>query len=203
MAKHSSKFQAPLGWHHRNYLPHFDGGERRWQFITLHLGDALPKNALDRMKIELAYLESKSEEFKLELRRKIEKYLDAGYGECYIKQEIIAAQVCSSLFHFHEQRYTIKSWVIMPNHIHFLFKPIEGFTLSSLIHSIKSYTASEANKILNKKGQFWQEDYFDRYIRDRDHFNKTIRYIENNPVKAGLCEKPQDWKFSSAYKNGE
>lgn len=149
--------------------------------------------------MELAHLESKSEDFALQLRRKIEKYLDRGIGKCYLKQESVAEKVQDSLLHFHEKRYTLKSWVIMPNHIHFLFKPVKGFTLSSLLHSIKSYTATEANKILDRKGQFWQEDYFDRYIRDQEHFEKTVRYIENNPVKAGLCETPSEWKFSSAY----
>jgi putative transposase len=43
-------------------------------------------------------------------------------------------------------------------------------------------------------------EYFDRYIRDYEHFEKTFRYIENNPVKAGFCEKPEDWEFSSAYR---
>jgi REP element-mobilizing transposase RayT len=42
-------------------------------------------------------------------------------------------------------------------------------------------------------------EYFDRYIRDAEHFEKAFRYIENNPVKAGLCEKPSDWKYSSAF----
>lgn len=87
----------------------------------------------------------------------------------------------------------------MPNHIRFLATPFENVELREIAHSIKSYTAHEANKLLNCQGQFWQHEPFDRYIRNRKHFANVIRYIENNPVKAGLWEKPEDWKFSSAF----
>ena len=65
--------------------------------------------------------------------------------------------------------------------------------------SFKSYTSHEANKLLDQHGQFWMEDYFDRYVRDEKHFASAIAYIENNPVKARLCKKPEDWLFSSAW----
>ena len=87
----------------------------------------------------------------------------------------------------------------MPNHIHYLLKPLKDVELEEITHSIKSYTAHEANKILKRKGSFWQEETFDRYIRNRKHFVNVIKYIENNPVKAKLCNKKEDWKFSSAY----
>jgi putative DNA methylase len=67
------------------------------------------------------------------------------------------------------------------------------------MHSIKSYTGSEANKMLKRKGAFWQEDYFDRYIRNSKHYVAVVDYIENNPVKARLCKNPEDWPYSSAY----
>jgi REP element-mobilizing transposase RayT len=64
---------------------------------------------------------------------------------------------------------------------------------------MKSFTSHEANKILGRRGQFWMEEYFDRYIRDAKHFSNAIAYIENNPVKAGLCARPEEWPFSSAW----
>jgi REP element-mobilizing transposase RayT len=66
------------------------------------------------------------------------------------------------------------------------------------MHSLKSYTASEANKLLGRRGTFWMEEYYDRYIRDERHYVKTVAYIENNPVKAKLCRVPEEWAFSSA-----
>ena len=67
------------------------------------------------------------------------------------------------------------------------------------MHSLKSYTGLKANRMLGRTGEFWMEDYFDRYIRDGAHYEKTIRYIENNPVKAGLCSRPEEWRCSSAW----
>jgi len=133
------------------------------------------------------------------LRIKIETYLDAGYGACYLRQWPIAASVENALLHFDGVRYHLRSWVVMPNHIHFLATPLMDYTLSQIMHSLKSYTAQKANRMLGRKGQFWMEDYFDRYIRDGVHYKKTIAYIENNPVKAGLCSRPEEWRFSSAW----
>ena len=187
---------SPKGWHSRGYLPHFDGGEI-CQFITFHLGDALPREVIERWKKELE--RETDEQAKIELYKRIENYLDKGYGECYLEIEEIAEQVQESLLHFDAVRYKLIAWAIMPNHIHFLIKPINNHSPSEIIKKFKSFTAHEANKILHKSGQFWQEDYFDRYIRNREHYEKTIDYIENNPVKARLCEKRGDWKYSSAH----
>jgi len=75
----------------------------------------------------------------------------------------------------------------------------EDWELERLMHSHKSYTAHEANKVLKRSGKFWMDEYYDRYIRNPEHFRNTVAYIENNPVKAGLCAKPSDWSFSSAW----
>ena len=85
----------------------------------------------------------------------------------------------------------------MPNHVHLLLTPNADIELSQIMHSIKSFTSNKINQAVGRKGKLWQEESFDRYIRDRNHYEKTIAYIENNPVKAGLCEKPGDWQFSS------
>ena len=65
--------------------------------------------------------------------------------------------------------------------------------------SLKSFTSNEVNNILKRSGTLWMPDYHDRYIRDEEHFAAAARDIENNPVKAGLCPQPADWKFSSAW----
>ena len=87
----------------------------------------------------------------------------------------------------------------MPNHVHILLTPSESWSLSAIMKSMKSFTSREANKLLARQGQFWMEDYFDRYVRDINQFRSAIAYIENNPVKAKLCAKPEDWPFSSAW----
>lgn len=190
------KQDIPRGWHSRGYLPHFDGGEI-CQFITLHLGDALPQTIIERWKAELKH--EKDEVVKALLFRRSERYLDQGYGACFLKKEEIAGQAQESLLYADAVRYKLMAWVVMPNHTHFLIKPINGWELSEIMKRYKSFTAHVSNKMLQRSGQFWQKDYFDRYIRNYDHFTSTINYIENNPVKAGLCAHPGDWPFSSAY----
>ncbi len=193
------KPQGSNPWHNRGYLPHFDPGEIV-QSITFHLGDAMPKTVIKRWKLELERLDD--EDARIELYQRVEKYLDKGHGRCYLRNPTVASMVQNSLLHFDDDRYKLISWVIMPNHVHLLLKPKENHSLSDIVHSIKSFTAQKANEMLKRKGQFWQVDYFDRYIRDYEHFVSTVNYIENNPVKAGLCKAKGDWKFSSAYNEG-
>jgi REP element-mobilizing transposase RayT len=184
------------GWHSRGYLPHFDGIEIP-QFITFHLAGSIPKKVIKRWKEELKALTYEQE--RILLQRRIEKYLDLGYGEALLKHASVANMIQNSLLKFDNERYRLFAWVVMPNHVHILMARFENYELEDILHSLKSYTAHEANKMLHRRGQFWIEDYFDRYMRTQEHFRKTVEYIENNPVKARLCEKPGDWPFSSAW----
>jgi REP element-mobilizing transposase RayT len=183
------------GWYTRGYLPHFDGRAIP-QFVTLRLADSIPLKVLERWQRQLTDLSE--EEARIVLQRRIEKYLDQGYGQCHLRDFNVATMVQESLLKFDDVRYNLFSWVIMPNHSHSLFTRFEDWDLWQLLKDHKSYTAHKANKMLERKGQFWMEDYFDRYIRDDEHFRNTVKYIENNPVKAGLCQRPSDWPFSSA-----
>ena len=182
------------GWYSRGYLPHFDSGEIP-QFITIRLADSLPQNVLEQWRQELAHDKITDADF----RRRVELYLDQGYGSCALKDERVAKMVQDNLLHFDGVKYKLQAWVVMPNHLHFLATPRAGHALAAIAHSCKSFTAHEANKILNRSGRFWFPEPFDRYIRNYEHFEKTFDYIENNPVTAGLCDKPSDWRFSSAH----
>ena len=190
------KENSPKGWYSRGYLLHYDGGSTT-QFITCRLFDSLPQTVLERFRAELEAKEV--EDFDRETMILIEKFLDSGYGECFLKKREVAKVVKDSLEKYNGERYKLFAWVIMPNHIHLLLKPINDWALEKILHSFKSFTATEANKILQRNGKFWMRESFDRYIRDYEHFEKTWRYIENNPVKAGLCKKSSDWEFSSAF----
>ncbi|HEV2425529.1 MAG TPA: transposase [Terriglobia bacterium] len=110
----------------------------------------------------------------------------------------MARLVENALFFFDAARYHLHAWVVMPNHVHVLFTPEVGYTLSVILHSWKSFTASQANRLLGRYGRFWQEEYFDRYIRNQKHYLIVIDYIESNPVTAGLSGRKEDWPFSSA-----
>ena len=193
--KHRKELRA-AGWHTRGYLPHFDGRVLP-QFITLHLADAIPKEVLERWKLDLRKVQDNSRS--LALQRRAEKFVDQGHGNCFLRDPEIARVIQDALLHWHQVRYKLFAWVIMPNHSHFLLTRVECCDLSQIMHTHKSFTAHQANALLGRTGPFWMEDYFDRYIRNARHFQTAVKYIENNPVKAGLCAKPSDWPFSSAH----
>ena len=189
------KFQNKVGIR-AGICPHFDGGETT-QFITARLFDSVPQELLAKWREQLKEERIIGGSFDADaaFRQRVEMYLDQGYGECFLRDERVAETVQNALLFHDGAKYKLQSWTIMPNHIHFLLTPNEGLTLEEIVHSIKSFTANQANKILGRKGIFWQHEPFDRYIRNRQHFVNVIKYIENNPVKAKLCAKPEDWKF--------
>jgi REP element-mobilizing transposase RayT len=142
-------------------------------------------------------------EAQLERRKRIEAYLDRGAGSAFMNNPLIANEVQNALLFFDGTRYRLQAWVVMPNHVHALLTPFAGWELGDILHSWKSYTANECNKLLGRSDDFWQTETFDRYIRNEKHYYNAIRYIENNPVKAGLVRKAEDWPWSSARRRAE
>src|SRR5438270_11879833 len=133
--------------------------------------------------------------------RRMEQMLDRGLGACHLREARVAQMVQDNLWFHDDKSYRLLAWVIMPNHLHVLAEMRKPLGL--VLKNWKSYTGSEANKILARVGEiFWQPDYFDRYIRDQEHYRKVVRYIENNPVKAGLAREPAAWLWSSARYRG-
>ena len=187
-------------WHSRGVLPHFEGGSIP-QAVTFRLADSLPRHRLDELSMELK--RHSSADMNKARCKQIEKLLDAGSGQAWLKQPEIAELVQSALLFFDSKRYSLHAWVIMPTHVHLLFTPYPEWTLSKLLHSGKSFTATIANRLLHRTGEFWSEEYFDRAIRDERHYAAVVEYIEGNPVKAGLCGTASEWKFSSAYTEGD
>jgi REP element-mobilizing transposase RayT len=184
------------GWRSRGYLPHFDGGDQLPQSITFRLVDSVPAKVIELWLAELQAKPATGRE--MELRRRIEKYLDSGYGACHLRNARIGSLVEDALLFFDSERYRLHAWVVMPNHVHALFTPTNGWGLAEILRSWKSFTSKEANKLLGQTGHFWQPEYFDRFIRDAAHFDNVVGYIENHPVKAGLCGSPSDWRLGSA-----
>ncbi|MBQ7212782.1 MAG: transposase [Muribaculaceae bacterium] len=181
-------------WHCRGYLPHREN--KSLQFITYRLYDSVPAHVVKQWKTELKITETTNpNDPKVQkLRKNIAKYEDAGYGQCFMKNDDVAQIIQENLMHFNGERYWVHNWCIMPNHVHILIEVKEGWSLSTIMHSWRSYTAKAANKVLGRTGEFWQDEYFDRYIRDEEHYRNVMNYIDNNPVKAGL----KDWKWCQA-----
>ncbi|MBL8206904.1 MAG: transposase [Blastocatellia bacterium] len=189
------KAEAIDGWHSRGYFPHFDG-ESVTQHVSFHLADSMPQTVLNLWREELKHLEKNNAD--QEFRTRIQNYLDAGHGNCWLRDNRLAEIVQSALLHFDAAQYRMHAWCVMPNHVHALFTPNPGYVMSRIVGDWKSVTAHRCSKLLDCSGRFWHKEFFDRYIRNERHYHNALVYIENNPVKARLCIKPEDWLWSSA-----
>ncbi len=183
--------RALKGWHSRGYLPHFDSPDLV-QMLTFRLEDSIPQEKLDAWQRDPRCKNHTS------FQNAIQNYLDKSYGFCWLRQSDVALMVQNALLYFDAQRYRLLSWCIMPNHVHVLAEFNHGFSLERVLHSWKSFTSNKANQLLERSGAFWQIEYFDRYIRNEQHLNRAVHYIEQNPVKAGLVTQAEEWPFGSA-----
>ncbi len=191
--------RGPRGWHSRGYLPHFDAGEVP-QSVTIRLADSLPADVLEGWRDELQTVPDHERDERLD--RRLSAYLDAGHGACWLRRPQVADLMQAALLHHDATRYQLLAWVIMPNHVHAVLLPLPGVALGDVLHSLKSFTAHAANRLLGREGRFWQADYFDRFIRSEQHLRQVMAYVESNPVVAGLCQDPADWRWGSAAAGG-
>ncbi|MFW5732981.1 MAG: valine--tRNA ligase [Planctomycetota bacterium] len=179
------------------YLPHWTkpGGIYA---VTFRLADSVPAGRLEGYRIERESILERASSQNRELTKnekedlvklyseKIESYLDAGHGECYLARDAVAEMVTASLKHFEGERYDLLAWCIMPNHVHLVIRPRDGFDLQEIMHSLKSYSANRANEILGREGTFWQAEYYDHLIRDEKDLAHCITYAVGNPESCGL-----------------
>ncbi len=145
--------------------------------------------------------------WKLEFVR-VEEWLDVRPAKRFLEDPKLAAVVVDSMRHFAGQRYDLLAYVVMPSHIHWLFKPLpewiktfeedERTPRQRITYSLNRFTATKCNKLLNTTGEFWQTESYDHWVRDVEELERIMRYIEENPVKAGLAATPDEWQFSSA-----
>jgi putative transposase len=178
----------------RSYLPHWIQKGTAY-FVTFRLADALPTGLLRTLEIERnAWLRHHPQPWTDEVQReyherftvRIDRHLDESHGNCLLRSERNRTIVLDALMHFDPERCRQIAWVIMPNHVHLLVVPNEGWDLDRLVRSWKTFTARKLNELCGESGPVWQKDYFDRIIRDDEHFHKVVGYIRRNPVKAKL-----------------
>src|SRR6185503_4284919 len=184
-------------WQSRGYLPHFDATQYV-QHVTYHLADSLPASTLERFQSELRATAPKGWR-DAERRREVEEWLDAGHGSCFLKEPSAARTVQNAFLHFDAVRYRLIAWVVMPNHVHVLFEPQDGWSVARIVSSWKTFTG---RRLATMKGAptrpVWHREYWDRFIRDSQHLSDTRKYIHENPVKAGLVARAVEWEWSSA-----
>jgi len=99
--------------------------------------------------------------------------------------------VDNALRHFDRQRLALISSVVMRNHVHALLIQNADHPLEHLLHSWKTFSSRNINRLVGRSGTLWQRSYFDRLVRDEKHFRNCVRYIRRNPEKAHL--KPGEY----------
>ena len=175
---------------YRRNLPHINP-ENAVFFITYRTAGSLPKHVIDKFVDEKENSDINKNYFE-----EFDNYLDKQAGFLYQKE--IADIIKESLIYYDKKQYTLLAYCIMPNHIHLLINtnnyPYKN--LFSIMKIIKGVSANKLNTLLNKKGQFWHHESFDRMVRDRNELADTISYIKNNPVKANLVENWKDWDYT-------
>jgi putative transposase len=176
------------GCHGRGRIPHCDTDETL-QSITFRLADSLPREKLALLEQELEHMPEDTRE--TERRKRIESWLDKGIGCCALAHPEMAKITRDTLLSFNGRKYQLFAWCVMPTHVHVLI--LQKDSLSRIVQSWKSFTGrwAMANNDRLRLGvtgkSFWMRGYWDRYIRNEEHFYKVLDYIHNNPVKAGLC----------------
>jgi REP element-mobilizing transposase RayT len=188
--------EAEISKKNGDRLPHWSRDESSYH-VVFRLADSLPQSVLEQLRDERERLSSlhrlgpgSQRELDYLMSEKIDESLDAGTGECFLRRDEIAQIVWSALSHFDGTRYELPARCVMPNHVHLLIQPAPSFGLDEIMHSLKSFTANQANRELGRKGGFWMPEYYDHLIRSEMAFDRVRQYILDNPVKAGL----KNWK---------
>jgi REP element-mobilizing transposase RayT len=184
----------------RGFLPHWEL-DRGIYFVTFRLADSLPYSFSERLRLErerlLSTNDSKTPIMSVaaahaRLMRLADAELDRGLGACHLSDPRIGKLVQDSLGFRDGERHRLICWCVMPNHVHVVFQLFRGADLSALLHSWKSYTAHEANRLLGRTGAFWQKEYHDHVIRHDRELRNVVEYTVMNAEKAGL----RNWPFA-------
>jgi REP element-mobilizing transposase RayT len=199
------------GFHSRGVLPHLkrEGGT---YFVTFRLAGTLSSDVLLKFKAERDVIIQQAltakrpltwheqEELFRWYSSRVDKYLDAGRGDCWLGQSQIAELVAAALNFHAGVRFELRHWCVMPNHVHAVLQSLPGWTLSQILKGWKGFTGREANKMLGRtRRPFWQSESFDHLIRDDDDMQRSSHYTIMNPVNAGLCKQPENWRRCSAF----
>lgn len=164
-------------------------------FITFRLADSLPESVLSEWRDERAiwlrwhpepWLAAEQREYDERFTRRIQEWLDSDMGVCHLRRPDVRIQVADCLQHFDGTRYDVDAFVLMPNHVHAIIIPRDGYDLSAVLQGIKGVSANRCNKLLVSAGAFWMDESYDHIVRDAKALNAFRDYIAANPKNARL-----------------
>ncbi len=180
----------------QHHLPHWQQDDV-YCFVTFRLADALPREKLKAWELvkdgwllhhPKPWDDATTQQYHALFGETIDAWLDAGEGSCQLRDPRAASVVFDALKHFDGERYELVSAAVMPNHVHVLFHTLPGYRIDKILHSWKAFSAKGINRLNETEGAVWEEGYWDRLVRNEKHFQAVLRYIRENPDKAGLGE---------------
>jgi len=181
-----------MAYYERN-LPHWHP-QGKQIFVTWRLYGSLPESVIAQIK------QAKNHAGRQFARA--EQFLDSGeFGPLWLRDPKIAAMVQSAIVRGAGKlnQYSLSAYVIMPNHVHVLIEA--SVPMARITKGLKGTIARAANLLLRRTGRaFWQAESFDHWVRTEPEGKNIQRYIENNPVKARLVQRAEEWPWSSAAK---
>jgi REP element-mobilizing transposase RayT len=188
---------------YRRHLPHYQSPGATL-FVTFRLYGSLPTNIIETLQAESQRNERLLNALSPEERRhrahdeqmrmfgRWEAALDAAKeSPRWLADERVARMVVESIRWRDGKVYELLAFCIMPNHVHMVFSTDNP--LPVVMQSLKGYTSRQANQILNRKGKFWQDESYDHVVRNEEELERILKYVVNNPVKAGLVYAPEQW----------
>ncbi|MDP2174196.1 MAG: transposase [Candidatus Cloacimonadaceae bacterium] len=197
---------------HWSHGPHYQFSDSII-FLTWRLAFTLPKHLialfeelkaetitdnnmqdLESQKNRNAYLFQRFQEYDLALA----KFQNPGFS---LNEPVLAKIVTEAFHHLDGKKYELHAYCVMSNHVHILIKALTDeagkyYYVSNIVQSLKRYTANHINIALGKKGQIWDDFYFDRIIRNMSNYENVVNYILSNPFSAGLVEDMDKWRDS-------
>jgi len=192
----------PTPEQYRRKLPHIQP-KSAMLFITFRLKGTLPKELMQKLSDDLVKVQLDTSAGKItklnaefDYYNTIEEILDLStYGAAWLKEPNVAQIVKDSLHFLDGKDLELICYCIMSNHVHFIAYNFQK-PVFRIMDSLKSFTAKEINKVLNRSGAFWQREYYDRVVRDRNDLSRKIEYVLNNPVKINLASDWKQWEWS-------
>ena len=189
----------------RRNLPHWKQ-EGKLYFVTWRLADSLSQESLALLDADRAVWVRrygnkpikdmspglKEEWYKL-FHRRVQRWLDAGYGSCVLRRPEAQRIMIAAFNHFDGQRYRMGSFAIAANHVHVLVAPYPGFDLSGVVHSWKSFTPNAINKAIGRSGRLWMDENFDRLVRGPEHLERIEDYIAKHVDQGAYVERRDIW----------
>jgi hypothetical protein len=181
----------------RRHLPHWRQ-EGATYFVTFRLADSLPQDRIGQLlEARTAWIDAHPEptdadwdEYHRRAFIRLEEWLHEGHGTCSLRDELNANLVADAMRYFDGSRCLLGCSVVMANHVHGVVCPSSGYELETLIQSWKRFSGARINRRMGRTGDsLWQDESFDRIVRDVAHLRRCVRYAEMNAAGAGRPDR--------------